>query len=49
MKRTLVLLLLLLALPMARTQLIRRIRCQMPQYAYEDLCHLSESELRALL
>lgn len=49
MKRTLSLLLLLLALPMTRTQLIRRIRCQMPQYAYEDLCILSEAELRALL
>lgn len=49
MKKALALLLILLCLPMTRTQLIRRIRCQDPTLSYEELAPLSEQELRQML
>lgn len=49
MKRYLAVFLILLCLPMTKTQMIRRIRCQNPEYTYEDLCCLSQEQLRELL
>ena len=49
MKRFLAAFLILLCLPMTKQQLIRRIRCQSPEYTYEDLCPLSQQQLRDLL
>ena len=49
MKRFLALLLILFCLPMTKTQLIRRIRCQNPEYSYEQLCAMSQQQLRDLL
>ena len=49
MKRCLALLLILLCLPMTKSQMIRRIRCQNPNFSYEELCRLSDAQLRSLL
>lgn len=49
MKRCLALLLILLCLPMTKSRMIRQIRCQNPEYSYEELCRLSDGELRSLL
>lgn len=51
MKRTfaLVLSLILLCLPMTKSQMIRCIRCQNPEYTYEELVSLPAAELRSML
>lgn len=49
MKRCIALLLILLCLPMTKSQMIRRIRCQNPDYSYEELCRLSDAELKSML
>ena len=48
MKRTLALLLLLFCLPMAKSRMIHRIRCQNPDYTYEQLCCLSDAQLQSI-
>ena len=49
MKRHLAMLLILFCLPMTKHQLIRRIRCQDPRYTYEELCCMTEAQLRDML
>lgn len=49
MKRTIALFLVLFCLPMTKNQMIRRIRCQNPDFSYEELCRLSDTELKSML
>lgn len=49
MRKLAILLAILLCLPMTKAQMIRRIRCQSPEYTYEELISLPESALRNML